>query len=78
MLTATWKVTLLVGRYAREEERFSKRFDKIDNRFFGGGLLRCLEKIGGIADEYKRLRSNEERSRALLGMLMSIRHGSSA
>lgn len=56
-------------------------FNRIDSdcsRFFGGGLLKCLEKIGDFASEYGKLKSDEEKSRALLGMLMSIRHGTSS
>lgn len=50
-------------------------FDRIDSdcrRLFGGGLLSCLSRIKGFATEYRSLNNDEEKSRALLGMLMSL------
>lgn len=41
-------------------------------RFFGSGLLDCLRKVGGFAKEYRSLSSDEEKSRALLGMLIAL------
>lgn len=50
-------------------------FDFIDRdcrRLFGGGLLSCFNKIKGFARDYRSLSNDEERSRALLGMLISL------
>lgn len=46
--------------------------DRDCGRFFGGGLLECLRKVGGFAREYRNLGSDEEKSRALLGMLIAL------
>lgn len=54
-----------------------KEFDAIDGdcrRLFGGGLLSCLGKLRGFAREYRSLGNDESRSRALLGMLISLQH----
>ncbi|KAI8124869.1 hypothetical protein CVS40_4865 [Lucilia cuprina] len=48
--------------------------DKHCKPFFEGGLLDCLGKIGGFAREYRGLKNDEEKSRALLGMLMTLQH----
>ena len=50
-------------------------FEKIDkdcHYFFEGGLLNCLDKIGGFAIEYGRLKGGEPRSSDIMGMLMAI------
>lgn len=48
-------------------------------RFFGGGLMDCLGRIGGFVAEYDRLKDDGQRSQALLGMLMTLgRNGASA
>lgn len=52
-------------------------FDYIDGdcrRFFGGSLLHCLGRMKGFAREYRGLNGDEQKSRALLGMLMSLQH----
>lgn len=51
------------------------QFSHIDRdckRFFGGGLLQCLGRIRTFAREYRTLDNDEDRSRALLGMLISL------
>lgn len=53
------------------------QFGIIDNdckRLFGGGLFECMRKIEGFAREYRTLTSDEDRSRALLGMMISLQH----
>ena len=52
-------------------------FDIIDGdcrRLLGVGLLSCLGKLKGFAREYRLLSNDEEKSRALLGMLISLQH----
>lgn len=56
-------------------ESARSEFDTIDRdckRLFGNGLLDCLNRIRGFAREYRNLNSDEEKSRALLGMLISL------
>ena len=52
-------------------------FDIIDGdcrRLLGGSLMDCLGKMRDFAREYRTLGSDGERSRALLGMLISLQH----
>lgn len=56
-------------------ESAGAEFDIIDRdcrRLFGSSLLSCLGKIRGFAKDYRSLSNDEERSRALLGMLISL------
>lgn len=46
--------------------------DKDCSRLFGGGFLQCLGKIGQFAKEYQTLDNDSDRTRALLGMLMTL------
>lgn len=51
------------------------QFDMIDRdckRLFRGGLLQCMSKIGSFAKQYRNLGNDEERSRALLGLLITL------
>lgn len=52
------------------------QYDFIDRdcrRFFGGGLIHCLDRIGNFAKDYRGLSNDGDKSAALLGMLLTLR-----
>lgn len=75
ILTAAHTVAGRVGESGMSLGAAMAQYDDIDRdckRFFGGGLIQCLGKIRKFSAEYKTLSSDEDKSRALLGMLILL------
>lgn len=54
-------------------DRALDHFDGECRRLLGGDLMTCIRKIGAYADTYRQLRNDDERTRALYGLLLSMR-----
>lgn len=44
-------------------------------RYFGKDFMSCLSKVGSSSRDYARLTRDDEKSQALLGLLLSMHHG---
>lgn len=58
----------------RSNEAFAM-IDEDCERYLGKDFFTCLEKVGNFAVEYAQLRTREEKTKALFGLLISIRLG---